>query len=121
MCAILLAVAKKKAPRPRPRTLSRKLDAQLERKQEKLYDARKKLAAVDLGGSPERPLDVSSASVVETRAESEPCLRCGEPVRSVEHTTVQGPNGLLRVIKLGCRSCGSERTMFVRIVTSYLN
>lgn len=118
-CAILGGVAKKKAPRPR--TLVRQQDAELERARKKLYEGRLKLAALDQGGSPERALDVSSASVVESRAEAEPCLRCGLPTKTLEHTTTKGPNGLLRLVKLGCRSCGTERTMYLRIVSSYLN
>jgi hypothetical protein len=112
-------VAKKKAPRPR--TLARQHDAELERTRKKLYEGRLKLAALDQGGSPERPLDVSSASVVESRAEAEPCLRCGLPMKTAEHTTASGPNGLLRLVRLSCRSCGADRTMYLRIVSSYLN
>jgi hypothetical protein len=108
-------VAKKKAARPRT------LDRAQERKREKLYQARVKLALLDAGGSPERPLDVSSASVLELRAEAEPCLRCGDVARCNEHTTHQGPNGLLRLLKLECRNCGTERSLYFRIVASYLN
>ena len=119
-------VAKKKAPRPRsavPRTRAsgRKTASAQELKREKLYEARLTLAQLDVGGSPARPLDVTSASVVEARAESEPCLRCGLVTRCSEHATFQGPNGLLRRVKLTCRSCGGERELYIRIISSYLN
>ena len=112
-------VAKKKAPRSR--SASRKGATAAELKREKLHEARLKLAQLEVGGSPERPLDVTSASVVETRAESEPCLRCGLITRCTEHATFQGPNGLLRRVTLTCHSCAAERELYVRIVSSYLN
>jgi len=108
--------AKKKSP-PRGRTLER----ELEKKREKLYEARQKLAALDPGGGPSRPLDVSSASVIQARAEAQPCLRCGLPMRCDEHTTFEGPNGLLRLAKLECRGCGATRDFFLRIVGNLLN
>jgi hypothetical protein len=109
-------VAKKKSG-ARPRTEERERRRQVE----KLYEARLKLALLEPGGNPEQPLDVRSASVVESRAESEPCLRCNQPMRSVEHTTAQSANGLLRLVRLECRGCGARRELYLRIVGSYLN
>jgi hypothetical protein len=111
-----VSVAKKKTG-GRPRTEER----QRARQREKLYDARLKLALLEPGGSADRPLDVSSASVVESRAEAEPCLRCNKPMRATDHTTAESPNGLLRKVKLQCRDCGAMRELYLRIVGSYLN
>jgi len=116
-CAIVSVVATKKKTNPRLRTANR----ELERKLEKLYEARQKLAELDPGGSPERPLDVSSASVVQARAEAQHCLRCNLPMRCDEHTTFAGPHGLLRLAKLDCRGCGATRDLYLRIVGSLLN
>jgi Fe-S-cluster-containing dehydrogenase component len=116
-CAIVGHVATKKKNAPRLRTANR----ELERKLAKLYEARQKLAALDPGGSPERPLDVSSASVVQARAEAQHCLRCNLTLRCEEHTTFESPNGLLRVAKLECRGCGATRDFYLRIVGSFLN
>ncbi len=91
------------------------------RQREKLYESRTKLALLEPGGSAERPLDVTSASVVESRAQAEPCLRCLQPMRAVDHTTAESPNGLLRKVMLECRDCGAQRYLFLRIVGSYLN
>jgi hypothetical protein len=110
------SVAKKKSG-GRPRTEER----ERARQREKLYEARAKLALLEPGGSADRPLDVTSASVVETRAEAEPCLRCNQPMRAVDHTTAASPNGLLRKVKLQCRDCGTTRELYLRIVGSYLN
>lgn len=111
-----LRVAKKKTG-GRPRTEER----ERARQRDKLYQARLKLALLEPGGSIDRPLDVSSASVVEGRAEAEPCLRCNQPLRVADHATAESPNGLVRKVKLRCRECGASRELFVRIVGSYLN
>jgi hypothetical protein len=109
-------VAKKKAG-----TRQRTLDRALERKRQKLHEARVQLARLEPGGSPERPLEVSSASVVQSRAESEPCLRCNGAMRCAEHGTAEGSHGLLRLVELSCRSCGETRRVYLRIVGSLLN
>ena len=91
------------------------------RQQEKLFEARSKLALLEPGGTPVRPLEVSSASVVEARAEAEPCLRCDGTTRCEEHTTLSTPQGLLRVARLRCSSCGTERLLYLRILPSRLH
>jgi len=106
---------KKRAGRPRTEERER------ERRQEKLFEARTKLAALEPGGSPGYPVEVPSASVVEARAESEPCLRCELPMRCVEHGTAESPRGLVRSVSLQCRACGAERTLYLRIVETLLN
>ena len=111
--AILAPVAKKRA-KPRARTVLR----ERARASEKLYEARQKLAALEPGGSPERPLAVSSASVVESRAEAAPCLRCEGPVRCDEHTTLATERGLLRVVHVRCPACGAKRTMYLQIAST---
>jgi hypothetical protein len=103
-------VAKKKQPR-RARTELRELSRQRER----LFEARMKLALLEPGGSPERPLEVSSASIVESRAQAEPCLRCGAAPRCEEHTTLSTANGLLRVAHVRCPSCSAKRLFYMRI------
>ncbi|HEX5661093.1 MAG TPA: hypothetical protein VFX59_28070 [Polyangiales bacterium] len=108
-------MAKKKTGRPRTE------ERESARQRQKLYEARAKLALLEPGGSAERPLDVSSASVVESRAEAEPCLRCNQPMRAADHTTAESANGLLRRVKLQCRDCGATRELYLRIVGSYLN
>lgn len=106
-------MAKKRA-KPRARTELR----ERARQSEKLFAARSKLAALEPGGSPERPLEVSSASIVESRAETEPCLRCDARVRCDEHTTLASERGLLRVVHLRCPSCGATRTMYLQIAST---
>ncbi|MET0341792.1 MAG: hypothetical protein ABW252_12380 [Polyangiales bacterium] len=109
-------MTKKKRP-PRARTLMR-VDA---RKRESLVSDREALRRLEPGGSREHPLDVSSASVVETRAASERCFRCDAPLRVEEHASERSASGLLRVVKLRCPQCGATRALYVRIVERLLN
>jgi hypothetical protein len=64
-----------------------------ERAAVKLARERERLAALEPGGAPERPIDLTSASEVEITARSMPCPRCGGEVRVDEHTAETG--GLL--------------------------
>ncbi len=113
----ILPCALAKKPTKKKRAVrSRTLERERERQQEKLLAARRELARMEAGGSPERPLAVSSASVVELRAEAEPCLRCGGAVRSEEHGALPAASGLLRVVRVRCRACGEARSFFVRII-----
>ena len=102
----------KKPKRPgRLRTLQRTL----ERVKEKLAGAREKLAVMEDGGTPEFPLEVESASLVEPRAEALPCLRCESAMRSEEHAAETFEGESLRVVTLQCRSCSARRTVYFRI------
>lgn len=93
----------------RPRTARRVA----ERAARKLVHDREKLFALSPGGSRERPLSVSSASVIEVRVESLPCPQCEGPYRLREHVS-EGPG--LRRVDVICRQCGAPRSLFFRIV-----
>lgn len=97
----------------RARTSSRALA----RRAEKIAQKREKLARLDPGGSPQRPVEIASASVVELRAEREPCLGCEKPVRCTEHRVEGG----LRVARVVCKECGRERSYYFRLGTPRLN
>lgn len=112
-----MRVAAKKKRAPRARTVDR--DAA--RKRESLLADREALRRLEPGGSVERPLEVSSASVVEARAEDERCFRCDTPMRLEEHLSQRTTSGLVRVAKLRCPRCSTPRTLFMRIVERLLN
>jgi hypothetical protein len=82
---------------------------------DKLARQRQKLAALEAGGAPERPLEIGSASLVEPRAASAPCLVCNGAMSAVEHRaeTVEGRR--LRIARVRCGSCGSERVYYFRL------
>lgn len=92
-----------------------------ERAQAKLVARRQRLAALEPGGSPERPLDVESASLIEVRAEATPCLRCEGRPRVDEHRAETAGEQRLRVVTVRCSRCGEQRIFYFRIVPRLLD
>jgi hypothetical protein len=80
--------------------------------------ARERLARLDPGASPARPIDVRFASQVEVRALATPCLRCDGPYRLNEHTAERIEGQSMRVLALHCGYCGAERTLYFRVAPS---
>jgi transposase-like protein len=105
--------AKKSRPRTKQREAARTL--------EKLQTARERLFELEPGGSPERPLSVTSAAVVETQAESVPCPRCEGKHDVAEHVAVTVHGTRLREARLRCRQCGSTRSLWFRITDALPN
>ena len=102
-------------PKPKsPRALRRAA----ERAQEKLARQRAALAALELGGAPERPIVIDSASVVRSRAEAFECLRCGAPVKCVEHRAERVGERRLRVAIVRCPRCSAERAIYFQLGTT---
>ena len=98
----------------RPRTERR----EQERAAEKLVEARHKLALLEPGGAPDRPIEVTSASVIEVHATSLPCLTCGERSGRIDaHDAVTHDGKSLRHVRLRCSRCGARRNLYVRIGT----
>ena len=96
----------------RARTERRKM----ERDVVKLARTRIKLAALEPGGAAERPIEVTSASVVEVHASSLPCVACGASgVRIEEHVAVTIDQRPLRIARTVCPRCGVRRDVYFRI------
>jgi hypothetical protein len=83
---------------------------------DKLVRARTKLMDLEPGGSPERPFDVSTAALVEPKARTVPCPRCEEPFDVESHEAHTDGQRRLRRVALHCRSCGTTRSLWFRIV-----
>jgi hypothetical protein len=94
--------------KPRPRTKLREAARSLK----KLDAARRRLFELEPGGSPERPLPVASAAVVEAHAESVACPRCGGKHEVVEHLALTIDGTRLREARLRCRQCGTTRSLW---------
>ena len=77
--------------------------------------ARERLATLQAGGRPSHPVEVESASQVEVRALSIPCLRCDGPYRLDEHTAERFGERYLRVLRMHCGHCGAQRTVYFRV------
>jgi len=87
-----------------------------ERDAAKLARARMKLAALEVGGGPDRPIEVDSASIIEPHASSMPCAACGAQGLRVEEHTADLPRRL-RIVHVMCQRCGTRREVFFRIGT----
>jgi len=81
----------------------------------KLVHAREKLATLEPGGAPSRPIDVPSASVVEAHARSRPCPQCDGVLRVDEHVVAEQATGRLRAVHATCVQCGAPRILYFRI------
>ena len=92
-----------------------------ERRSEREIADRLKLAALEVGGAPDRPIVVESASLVEPTAASMPCARCGERVRVEEHAARSIAGVSLRVVTVRCPTCGHSRAVHFRVVVASPN
>ena len=99
-----------------------------ERQALKVAKARMKLATLEAGGAPDRPIEVTSASTIEPHASSMHCASCDNAgVRVEEHVaeTVRAsgtePERRLRVVHVRCPRCGVRRSVYFRIGTALAN
>ena len=96
-------------PKPkRPRTERREAARALR----KDIGARQRLVAAGPGGAADRPLLVASASVIEGRARSVPCIQCGGELDLRQHSA---EDATLRLVKLVCRLCHAPRELWFKI------
>jgi hypothetical protein len=84
----------------------------------KLTRERERLATLEDGGSPSRPVEVESASQVEPHARSIPCARCDHALRIDEHAAETIDGARLRIARMSCSNCGAHRAIYFRIVPS---
>ena len=92
------------------------------RAHERLVVERRRLAALEPGGSSERPIAVASAAVIEVQALSQPCLACDESrQRLVEHRAEEIEGARLRVVDVRCAVCSASRRFFFEIVNAGAN
>ncbi len=105
------------AKKPRPRTKLR----EGARAVAKLQNARQRLFELEQGGSPERPVRIASAAVVESHAESVPCPLCDGKQEVREHAAVTMRGARLREARLRCRQCGTTRSLWFQLQDSLPN
>lgn len=103
--------------KPSPRSERR----EKERALAKLGRDRERLFQLEPGGSPERPIDIDSPSVVELKAEATPCPRCNTPLRVEAHRAPRSPGMRLREAATLCPRCGARRSIWFRLVGPSLN
>ena len=101
----------------RPRRKRREQERAL-RKQVRRTEA---LAGDLPGGSPDQPIEVTSASVVEGKARATPCVQCGGALDLRGDRATSTARGVLREIALVCRLCHAPRTLWFRITPPAAN
>lgn len=89
-----------------------------ERAQQKLLEQKRRLAQLEPGGAVANPIEVSSASQIEPRAASMRCLACDGALRVTEHTAETYDTRRVRVVRLRCAQCATERVVFFRLGTT---
>lgn len=107
----------KRAPKRSDRTIRR----EAERAVTRLQADRERLFALEAGGNVDRPIEIASAAVIESHALRMPCPRCGGAHELVEHRALVHHGVRLRETHLRCKQCGSERSLWFKIVGSDLN
>jgi hypothetical protein len=90
----------------RARTERREAD----RRAEKLIRDHERLEAVSPGASPERPIEVESASQIDGAARSLQCPRCLLGLFIVHEVASVTGGRVCRAVELECRQCGRHRT-----------
>jgi hypothetical protein len=99
------------------KTSARTLRRSALRAHDKLVAQRRRLAALEPGGTAERRISVPSASVVEVQALGHACLACDERRQQlVEHRAEQMAEKRLRVVDVRCTVCGARRRFFFEII-----
>jgi len=73
---------------------------------------RARLVALEPGGAADRPIAVSSASLVEPKAIAPPCAMCGANIRLSGHAAKTIGGVPLRLARVLCPMCGHERTIY---------
>lgn len=88
-----------------------------ERLAQKEVAARVAIVRASEGGSPERPISVASAAVIDVRATSLGCGVCGGDLRLLDHEVA----GELRITTCECRECSTRRTTYFRLAGRVIN
>jgi hypothetical protein len=73
---------------------------------------RERLAAKAPGGARDRPIVVTTVSVIESIARSAPCPQCGGELDLKDHAA---PGGDLRLVKAVCRLCHAPREIWFEV------
>jgi hypothetical protein len=103
--------------KPSPRSVRRTLG----RARKDLLTDLERLARLDPGGAPDRPLAVEAPSQVEPIAATRPCPLCAGALRLENHAAETHDGYRLRVAHLRCTSCGVARALYFRLSGSTLN
>lgn len=100
------------------RRTQKRLDA---RTADKLARDLERLALLTPGGSPDRPILVTSPSEVEVEARAILCPICRGELRVEEHVADTWKGLRLRVARVVCVSCGRRRAIYFQLRGTLVN
>ena len=80
-----------------------------------------RLWKLEPGGSPERPIAITSPSEVEALARSTRCPICQGELRIEEHTAETLGQRRLRVARVACVICRAPRAIYFQLRATTLN
>ncbi len=85
------------------------------RAHQKLVNDLERLARLQPGGAPDRPIEVASVAQIEVIATRDPCPLCEGSTQLLEHAqeTIDGVR--LRVVRLSCTACAVPRAVWFRV------
>ncbi|MCU1279966.1 MAG: hypothetical protein JWM53_3512 [bacterium] len=86
-----------------------------ERAARQLVRDRQRLAALERGGAPERPIEVPSTSVIAARVRSTPCPLCSGTLRIDDESAETRDGKLLHAAHASCASCAVARTLWFTV------
>ena len=92
-----------------------------ERALRKEVKERERLAAAAPGGGRDRPIVVTTVSVIESLARSTPCVQCGGELELRDHAAPADEKGKLRVARMVCRLCHVRREIWFAIEAPLAN
>jgi hypothetical protein len=103
---------------PRKLRTERREDA---RRSAKDVRDRERLARLEAGGTPDHPIDVVTASLVEPKAGALLCPVCGAGLRVDDHTAKTIGGAPLRLAHVSCPMCGHSRVVYFAIRSPLAN
>lgn len=80
-----------------------------------------RLARLEPGGAPDRPLRVDSPAVIELRATARPCPLCAGPLRLDAHRAEVIDGARLRIADVRCTQCGVARAVYFQLEDAQLH
>jgi hypothetical protein len=106
--------------KPRAET-KRTVERKQVRSAARLAADRERLFELEPGGAPGAALQVQSPSVIDVHVARVACPRCDGKLELLEQAAVTIEGARLREARLKCRGCGSERSLWFRIVSDASN
>jgi hypothetical protein len=80
-----------------------------------------RLARLEPGGAPDRPIAIDTPAVVDLRAVAKPCPLCGGSLKVEAHTAEVIDGARLRVANVACTQCGARRAIYFRLTAPSLH